>query len=472
MEPVTHILEGRLSQDSVTRPVRALLKEEKMAVFVLDKNKKPLMPCSEKRARLLMVRGKAVVHKHYPFTIRLKERLVKNSALQTLRLKLDPGSKNTGLAITNDKDRNETVCFLAEIQHRGQLIKKNMDSRRSLRNNRRSRKTRYRQARFNNRNKPQGWLAPSLQHRVDTTISWGSKLSKIAPISVISMELVRFDMQKMQNAEISGIEYQQGELQGYEVREYLLNKFNRACTYCNKKDTPLEIEHVIAKANGGSNRVSNLCLSCHSCNIKKGTLQIEVFLAKNQTLLASIKRQLKTPLKDAAAVNSTRWALSQRLESFGLPVELASGGQTKFNRIRFKIPKTHALDAVCVGNVESISNWNLPTFMIKCTGRGSYQRTRMNKFGFPRGYLMREKSAFGFQTGDVVCAQVSSGKKIGTYKGRVAIRASGSFNIQTNDGLIQGISYKYCSILSKADGYGYSNQPKIALLGGSEKEAA
>lgn len=86
--------------------------------------------------------------------------------------------------------------------------------------------------------------------------------------------------------------------------------------------------------------------------------------------MASIKRQLKTPLKDAAAVNSTRWELSRQLKYFGLPVELASGGQTKFNRIRFYIPKTHALDAVCVGNVECVNNWNLPTFVIKCTGRG------------------------------------------------------------------------------------------------------
>ena len=427
-----------------------------MAVFVIDKNKRSLMPCSEKRARLLLVRGKAVVHKHYPFTIRLKERLVGNSKLQPLRLKLDPGSKKTGLAITRDKDRNETVLFLAEIQHRGQLIKKNMDSRRSLRRTRRGRKTRYRQARFNNRTKPKGWLAPSLQHRVDTTISWVSKLSKISPISVISMELVRFDMQKMQNPEIRGIEYQQGELQGYEVREYLLNKFNRACTYCSKKDVRLEIEHVLAKANGGSNRVSNLCLACENCNKKKGTLSIDAFLAKKPTLLASIKRQLKMPLKDAAAVNSTRWALSQRLEYFGLPVELASGGQTKFNRIRFSIPKTHALDAICVGNIKSVTNWNLPIFTVKCIGRGKYQRTNMNKFGFPRGYLMRKKSVFGFQTGDMVRAIVTSGNKIGAYIGRVAVRASGGFNIKTKSNLIQGVNYKYCYIISRADGYEYS----------------
>ena len=443
-----------------------------MAVFVIDKNKKPLMPCSEKRAKLLLTRNKAVVHKHYPFTIRLKERVLAKSILQPLRIKLDPGSKSTGLAINLDNNRVETVLFLAEIQHRGLQIKKALESRRSLRSGRRARKTRYRQARFNNRTRSKGWLAPSLQHRVDTVVSWVSKLTKITPISFISMELVRFDMQLMQNPEISGVEYQQGELQGYEVREYLLNKFKRQCTYCSKKDVPLQIEHVVAKANGGSNRISNLCLSCQPCNTKKGTKSIEIFLAKNPTLLASIKKQLKTPLRDAAAVNSTRKVLLKALESFNLPIETASGVQTKFNRIRFNIPKTHALDAACVGDIVQVKAWNLPTFVIKCTGRGSYQRTRVDKFGFPRGYLMREKSAFGFQTGDMVTATISKGNKAGTYQGRVAIRATGNFNIQTKSGLIQGISYKYCNIVSKADGYGYSTQPKIELtIGGSARAA-
>ena len=245
-----------------------------MAVFVIDKNKRPLMPCSEKRARLLLTRNKAVVHKHHPFTIRLKERVLAKSILQPLRIKLDPGSKSTGLAINLDNNRFETVLFLAEIQHRGLQIKKALESRRSLRSGRRARKTRYRQARFNNRTRSKGWLAPSLQHRVDTVVSWVSKLTKITPISFISMELVRFDMQLMQNPEISGVEYQQGELQGYEVREYLLNKFKRQCTYCSKKDVPLQIEHVVAKANVGSNRISNLCLSCQPCNTKKGTKRI------------------------------------------------------------------------------------------------------------------------------------------------------------------------------------------------------
>lgn len=448
-----------------------------MAVLVVDRQHRPLMPCTEKRARLLLQRGRAVVHKRFPFAIRLKDRLAEDSEYQPLRLKLDPGSKATGLAITRDTEtanRNETVVFLAEIQHRGQQIKNALESRRAMRRTRRNRNTRYRPARFNNRTRPAGWLAPSLQHRVDTTISQVRRLSNLAPISAISQELVRFDMQLIQNPEISGVEYQQGELQGYEVREYLLNKFNRCCTYCGAKDTPLEVEHVRPKAKGGSNRVTNLCLACRDCNEKKGTRSIEDFLAKKPELLAKILRQLKVPLKDAAAVNSTRWALANSLKAFGYPVELASGGRTKFNRRRFSIPKSHALDAACVGATESLRNWNLPTLVIKCTGRGGYQRTRLNKYGFPRGYLMRQKSVKGFQTGDMVVATVPTGVKAGVHVGRVAVRATGSFNVQTPTGAVQGISHKHCRIVAKADGYSYSIQPKIALTeeGGSERQAA
>ena len=434
------------------------------------------MPCSEKRARLMLDRGRAVVHRRYPFTIRLKDRSASDSEFQPLRLKLDPGSVVTGLAMTRDtapEARAETVVFLAELQHRGLSIKRALDSRRAMRRARRSRNTRYRAPRFDNRTRPQGWLAPSLQHRVDTTISWVRRLSRLAPVDAISQELVRFDLHLMQNPEISGVEYQQGELAGYEVREYLLNKFNRCCTYCGAKGVPLEIDHVIPRAHGGSNRVSNLCLACTRCNQSKGARPIEAFLAHKPELLTRILHQLKTPLKDAAAVNSTRWALANALKADGFAVELASGGRTKFNRQRLSIPKSHALDAACVGAVETVRNWDVPTLAIKCSGRGSYQRTRLNAFGFPRGYLMRQKSVRGFQTGDMVRAVVPAGVKAGTHEGRVAVRATGSFNVQTASGVVQGISSKHCQILSRADGYGYSIQPTIAKQnGGVARRAA
>jgi 5-methylcytosine-specific restriction endonuclease McrA len=416
------------------------------------------MPCSEKRARLLLKRGRAVVVKLYPFTIRLKDRV--GGQLQPIRVKLDPGSKHTGVAVVREsQDSKISVLNLLQLHHRGLVISSHLTARRALRRRRRN-NLRYREARFDNRTKPIGWLAPSLQHRVDTTISWVNKLQRFAPVTALSQELVRFDLQQLESSEISGVEYQQGELQGYEVREYLLEKLGRKCAYCGVEHVPLEIEHIVPKSAGGSNKISNLTLACKPCNQKKGNQSIDIFLAKKPELLKIIKEQAKRPLKDAAAVNSTRWALAKSLKNTGLPVELASGGRTQFNRIRLDVPKSHALDAACVGVVNSVQDWNKPILEIKCMGRGSYQRTRLDKFGFPRGYLMRTKSAFGFQTGDIVKAIVIKGKKVGEYIGRVAVRASGRFNITTLTETIQGISHKYCQLISRNDGYGYSLQPK------------
>jgi len=180
-----------------------------------------------------------------------------------------------------------------------------------------------------NRTRPKGWLAPSLQHRVETTLTWVKKLIRFAPIGSIVQELVRFDLQQLENPEISGIEYQQGELAGYEVREYLLNKWDRKCAYCGVENVPLQVEHIHPKAKGGTNRISNLCLACEKCNLKKGVQNIEQFLAKKPDVLKGILSQVKRPLKDATAVNSTRWALFNRLKETGLPVSTGSGGLTK-----------------------------------------------------------------------------------------------------------------------------------------------
>ncbi|MHB8226695.1 RNA-guided endonuclease IscB [Acidithiobacillus sp.] len=448
-----------------------------MAVFVLDKRKKPLMPCLEKRARILLERGRARVHRMVPFTIRLVDRLQADSVLQPLRLKLDPGSKTTGLALVREKEtvdsttgevlRTLTILMLLELKHRGHAIRDALTSRRAFRRRRRG-NLRYRPARFDNRTREAGWLAPSLQHRVDTVMAWVERLMRWAPVTALSQELVRFDTQAMQNPEISGTEYQQGMLLGYEIREYLLEKWGRECVYCGAEHTPLEIDHIHPRSKGGSDRVSNLAIACHDCNQRKGNMPVEQFLAKHPERVRKILAQAKAPLKDAAAVNSTRWALFQRLKATNLPVEVASGGRTKYNRYRLQVPKEHCLDAVCVGHVDAIKNWPLqgaiqqPVLSIKATGRGSYQRTRLTKHGFPRGYLTRSKSAFGFQTGDMVKAIVTTlagrkpGKKAGIYLGRVAIRASGSFNIQTATGLVQGIHHRFCTLIQRADGYGYS----------------
>lgn len=187
-----------------------------------------------------------------------------------MQLKVDPGSKTTGIALV----QQAKVVFAAELTHRGTAIKEAMASRRAIRRHRRQRKTRYRKPGFiagkeATSTRQDDWLPPSIQSRVDNLQTWFMRFFKLAPIAGISIELVRFDTQLMQNAEIAGVEYQQGELAGYEVREYLLEKFGRKCAYCGKTDTALEIDHIIPKSRDGSNRVSNLTLACHTCNKKR-----------------------------------------------------------------------------------------------------------------------------------------------------------------------------------------------------------
>lgn len=425
------------------------------------------MPCSEKRARLLLDRGRAKVHRVTPFVIRLVDRKQKASELQPLRVKLDPGSKCTGMALVRDKEEpaplpkteglKQVVLNLFEIEHRGQRISETLSQRRALRRSRRTRKLRYRAPRFLNRgNKGAGWLAPSLEHRVLSILSWVNRLKRWSPVQAISLELVRFDTHAIQNPEISGVEYQQGELAGYELREYLLQKWGRKCAYCGKEHVPLNLDHIVPKSKGGSNRASNMTLACVPCNQKKGNRDIREFVT-DKSRLARILAHAKAPLKDAAAVNATRWRLYQTLQATGLPVEVGTGGRTKWNRARLEIPKTHALDAVCVGKVADTIKWQgKPCLMIKATGRGRYKRTHLTAHGFPRAYLMRQKFVFGFQSGDLVRAIVPKGKNAGSHVGRVAIRATGTFDIKTNQNTISS-SYKYFHLIQRSDGYGYTS---------------
>lgn len=450
-----------------------------MAVLVIDKKKQPLMPCSEKRARLLLDRDRAVVVRIHPFTIRLKDRVGGNT--QPVRIKIDPGSRTTGMALVRERgDGSEHVLWLGEIAHRGHVIRDRLAQRRAFRRRRRS-QLRHRAPRFDNRPRPRGWLAPSLQHRVDTTVAWVSRLRRWTPVTAVSQELVRFDMQRMENADISGVAYQRGTLFGTEVREYLLHRHQHQCAYCAglSSDPVLEVEHVQPKSRGGGDRIGNLVIACRDCNKTKDNRTAGEWaevLGRRSTLDRTRKANAeridagqRPSLRDASAVNSTRWALFGALKATGLPVTAGTGGRTKWNRQRLGIPKGHALDAACVGTVETVSDWNVPVLTIKATGRGSYQRTRLTRHGFPRGYLMRQKRVRGVQTGDHVRAEVPAGRKRGVYAGRAAVRASGSFNIQTPAGVVQGISHRHCTLIQRADGYGYRVQPKIANRnGGSE----
>ncbi|WP_207000542.1 RNA-guided endonuclease IscB [Trinickia mobilis] len=437
-----------------------------MAVFVLDSSGTPLMPCSEKRARLLLKRGRARVHRVLPFVIRLVDRRNEASAFQPLRVKLDPGSRITGIALVRECAAGSVVVLnLFELIHRGRQISMALTARRAFRRRRRGANLRYRAPRFENRRRREGWLAPSLRHRIDTVMTWVKRLCRWAPVMAMSSELVRFDMQALANPEIGGVEYQQGTLAGYEAREYLLEKWGRQCIYCDAQDRRLHLEHLIARARGGSNRVGNLGLACGNCNQDKGPRELREYV-QDPIRLAKILATASRPMPDAAAVNATRWALVAALKGTGLPLETGSGGRTKWNRTRLGLMKTHALDAACVGQLQSIADWRRPTLVIRATGRGSYQRTRLTRHGFPRGYLMQSKLVRGFQTGDCVRAEVPSGKKVGCHVGRVAVRANGNFNIQTPVGVVQGISHRHCRLVQRADGYGYHFQPSDSIYKG------
>ncbi len=423
-------------------------------VHVLDTLKKPVNPCHPSKARLLLTRGKASVFRLYPFTIILKE--VSKEEIKPQRLKIDPGSKTTGMAIVDDATGK--VVHALEIQHRSDTISQALTSRRSSRCSRRARKTRYRPARFANRMRESGFLPPSLGGRIAQIKTWINKLIRSSPITAISIEDSKFDTQLMQNAEISHIEYQQGELYGYETKEYVLEKCKYMCSYCKQKEVPLEIDHIVPKSRGGSNRVSNLTLACRPCNQSKGNLTAAEFGYHEVQELA------KAPLKNAAAMNVMRAALVKLLSTYGLPLETGTGALTKCNRTQQHFEKAHWIDAACVGAStpkELLLKDAMPLY-VKATGHGSRQMCAVDRYGFPRSSSKGAKKQYGFQTGDIVRAIVPEGKKKGTYWGKVAVRARGYFNITTQDGeVVQGIKHSYCKLIHRSDGYRYSFIPLV-----------
>ena len=408
---------------------------------------------------------RADVYRMHPFTIRLLDREKATCAFQGTELKVDPGSNTTGLALVMRGAVRGWFCVAAwELSHRGQNIRKALLARSQLRRGRRSRKTRYRKPRFLNRTRALGWLAPSLQSRVDNVVTLSRRLQQVCPLSNLAIEQVKFDTQALQNPEIEGVQYQQGTLAGYEVREYLLEKWNRTCAYCQASGIPLQIEHIQAKSQGDSDRISNLCLACEPCNQKKANRSIQDFLAHKPDLFKRILRQAKAPLKDAAAVNTTRKAIVRALEThLGIPVNTSTGGQTKFNRVRQGLPKTHWLDAACVrdtGSQVGVSQVRHVT-LIQAKGRGSRQMCNPDRYGFPRSSAKSVKRMCGFQTGDLVRLRQPDGKYRGTHEGVVAVRATGVFDIKTAAGLKVAAPHTRFQQLARFDGYAYQHKRSI-----------
>ncbi len=474
-------------------------------VFVVDTDHRPLDPVHPGHARRLLAQRQAAVWRRYPFTLILK-RAGPDAAPTPLRLKIDPGSRTTGLALVTDgtEGTGETtaaepaepdmttaadtatgnalittgrvgrVVWAGELTHRGQAVHDGLVARRAIRRSRRQRHTRYRPQRFANRHRPDDWLPPSRESRLANVETWVRRLGRLANVVAFSQELVRFDAQALQNPEIAGVEYQQGTLAGYELREYLLEKWQRRCAYCQATGVPLQIEHIVPKARQGSDRASNLTLACGPCNQRKGTLTAEEFGHPE------IQVQAKLPLKDAAAVNTTRWALYRQLMATGLPVETGAGGRTKWNRTRRGLPKTHWLDAACVGasTPERLATDSILPVRITAVGRHARQLCRMDKYGFPRTGPKATSVVGGLRTGDLVRAVVPAPSvKAGTYVGRLAVRASGSCNITTaRQGVVQGVHVRHCRPLHRSDGYRYAvgrdDAPHIHTTSTEKGEAA
>lgn len=455
---------GRVTSD---RLVREAGRKAHSYVFVIDKHGMPLQPCSPARARKLLGAGRAAVHRHTPFVIRLRDRTVTESVVEGVEIGIDPGSRHTGVAVFTSVAGERQGRFALQLDHRGATIRKKMLQRAAFRRRRRSVNLRHRPARFNNRAVQAGWLPPTLRHRVDTTLAWLKRLTRWTPVKSVHVERAAFDTHALTLGRVSmgGIEYQQGTLAGCEAREYLLAKWRHACAYCGATGVPLNIDHIRPRSRGGTDRISNLALACIPCNQAKGNTSVEEFLVRNPQRLAQVLAQAKAPLVDAAAVNSTRWTLWRAINAHW-QTRVSSGGRTKWNRIRNRLPKTHTQDALAVGAVDAITRHPSHVLIVSCTGRGTYARTRADKYGFPRLRLPRRKTVRGFQTGDFVRAVVPTGKKAGTHTGRVAVRTSGSFNITTRHGTVQGIHHRHVLLLQRADGYAYTTEKETGASPG------
>ena len=358
--------------------IRSGMTGQDLRVPVINMRNESLMPTTPGKARKLIRGGKAKVFSANPFTIQLL--YATGETRQPITLGIDSGYKNVGFSVVTDK--RELISGEAAV--RTDIPDLNVEKsmyRRGRRN-----KLWYRQSRFMNRgNNGEGWFAPSIEHKLQTHVRIIEKLKRVLPITNTIIEVASFDTQKMSNPEISGIEYQQGELQGYEVREYLLEKFHRKCVYCGSTNVPLEIEHLTPKSRGGPDTVDNLAIACHSCNQKKNNLTAEEFGYPEVR-----KKAIKT-LKDAAFMNTVRWKLTQLTGS-----QHTFGYITKRNRVSLGMDKSHANDAFVIAG----GNEQIRASLFAVTQRRRNNRSlQINRKGFMPSI---RKKRYGLQPGDII----------------------------------------------------------------------
>lgn len=399
-------------------------------VYVLDINGHPLMPTERHgKVKHLLKNGKAKVVKRCPFTIQLLYKSL--TYTQSIILGVDAGSKHIGLsATTNDKE-----FYASDVELRTDIVKL-ISKRRELRRSRRNRKTRYRQARFDNRKRKDGWLAPSISQKIKCHIKVVENVHKILPITNIVVETASFDIQKIKNPNIKDTEYQQGEqLDFWNVREYVLFRDEHICQCCKgkTKDKILNVHHIESRKTGGNapNNLITLCETCHK-GYHNGTVRLP----------KTIKRGII--FRDAVFMGIMRWAFYERLKNIYPNIRMTYGYITKNTRIQHNLPKTHYTDALCIsGNPLAKPLEVLYIQKAIRTRNRQIHKATISKGGI-RKLNQAPKYVFGFQLYDKVL-----------YKGKECFifgrRSSGSFDIRTLDGtkISPGVSHKKLKLLEK-----------------------
>lgn len=309
-----------------------------MLVFVINKHGEKLMPCKPQKARLLLQQKKAKITSCNPFTIQL---LYGSSGFkQKVSVGVDLGAKNIGIAATSQN----IVLSKGEIELR-QDIRSLIDTRRSYRRGRRYRKTRYRKPRFQNRTRKEGWLPPSIKSRLDNTFHWIDKFISLLPNPVLTIEVGKFDIQKMVNPDIQGEEYQRGPAFGYyDVRYYVFARDNYTCQVCKRKDGILRTHHIIYRSKGGSDRTGNQITVCTECHTPENHRKGGIFWRW-------MEEGKKLPVyKEPTFMNIVRRRVFQRYPE----ANITYGSTTTPRRKELGLEKTHANDAVAISGIETI----------------------------------------------------------------------------------------------------------------------
>ena len=415
---------------------------------VLDQNGKPLMPTTRlgKVYRLLKTK-KAHIVSYEPFTIQLDYE-PDTHVIQPMTLGIDSGAIHSGYSVANE----HREYYSAEVVARNDISNR-LSDRRMYRRTRRSRKTRYRKPRFNNRkNKKKGWLPPSLEQKVAVQVNEIDHIHRHFPIETIIVEVAEFDIQKIKNPDISGIEYQQGTLQGYNIRNYLLEKHGRKCFYCGKAVSDFEVEHILPKSKSGSNRIDNLTLSCHDCNEKKGTLTAEEFIRQTLPTKKAVAKLKQLPnekqlFKYMAYMNATRWTLYDAIKERYPNVKMTYGYITKYNRIHAGLPKTHHIDAKCITGFATVPSMSQTVVKVKMRRHNR----QLHRATFSKGHVRKAASlpttVFGFQLYDIVLFN----NHRYYIKGR---RSSGAFALVSVEGLKdENRMYKKLTLLAHTNAY-------------------